>query len=116
MEAKQKIAARMKRHRRVRKKIHGTAERPRLTVYRSNKHIYAQMIDDVEGKTLVASSTLSDGKDGDRIAQAKAVGRDLAKKAKDAGISHAVFDRGGFQYHGRIRAVAEAAREGGLEL
>jgi large subunit ribosomal protein L18 len=117
MEAKEKVRARVKRHRRVRKKISGTTERPRLAVYRSNRHIYAQMIDDVGGRTLVSSSTLmTNGKDADRIAQAKAVGKDLAKKARDAGISRAVFDRGGFQYHGRIKAVAEAAREGGLEL
>jgi large subunit ribosomal protein L18 len=116
MEAKAKVRARVKRHRRVRKKIFGTADRPRLAVYRSNKHVYAQMIDDVGGRTLVSSSTLTNGKGADRIAQAKAVGQDLAKKARDAGISRAVFDRGGFQYHGRIKAVAEAAREGGLEL
>jgi large subunit ribosomal protein L18 len=115
MEAQEKVRARVKRHRRVRKKIFGTAERPRLAVYRSNKHMYAQMIDDVEGRTLVAVSTLV-GNDGDRLAQAKAVGQDLAKKAKDAGISRAVFDRGGFRYHGRVKALAEAAREGGLEL
>jgi large subunit ribosomal protein L18 len=116
MEAKEKVRARAKRHRRVRKKIHGTSERPRLAVYRSNKHIYAQVIDDDEGKTLAASSTLTAGNGADRMAQAKSVGQDLAKKAKDAGISRAVFDRGGFRYHGRIKAVAEAAREGGLEL
>jgi large subunit ribosomal protein L18 len=115
MEAKEKVRAREKRHRRVRKRISGTAARPRLAVYRSNKHIYAQMIDDVEGRTLVAASSTG-GNDGDRLAQAKAVGQDLAKKAKDAGISRAVFDRGGFRYHGRVKALAEAAREGGLEL
>jgi large subunit ribosomal protein L18 len=114
MEAKEKVRARAKRHRRVRKKISGTADRPRLAVYRSNRHIYAQMVDDQEGRTLVAASSL--GNDGDRVAQAKAVGQDLAKKAKAAGISRAVFDRGGFRYHGRVKAVAEAAREGGLEL
>jgi large subunit ribosomal protein L18 len=116
MEAREKVSARSRRHRRVRKKVSGTAERPRLTVYRSNKHIYAQMIDDVAGKTLVSSSTLAESNGGDRIAQAKAVGTDLAKKAKDAGISSAVFDRGGFRYHGRVKAVAEAAREEGLKL
>jgi large subunit ribosomal protein L18 len=115
MEAKEKVRARAKRHRRVRKRISGTADRPRLAVYRSNKHIYAQMVDDVEGKTLVAASSTGGG-DGDRLGQAKAVGQDLAKKAKDAGISRAVFDRGGFRYHGRVKALAEAAREGGLEL
>ena len=115
MEAKQKVKARLRRHRRVRKTISGAADRPRLAVYRSNKHIYAQVIDDDSGKTLVSSSTLGDG-NGDRLAQAKAAGADLAKKAKAAGISSVVFDRGGFQYHGRVKAVAEAAREGGLQL
>jgi large subunit ribosomal protein L18 len=116
MEAKEKVKARLRRHRRVRKAISGTADRPRLAVYKSNKHIYAQMIDDDAGKTLVAASTLANGADGDRIAQAKAVGADVARKAKEAGISSAVFDRGGFKYHGRVRAVAEAAREEGLQL
>jgi large subunit ribosomal protein L18 len=116
MQAKQKVRSRQLRHRRVRRKISGTAERPRLAVYRSNKHIYAQMIDDVSGQTIVSASSLITGSDGDRTAQAKAVGGELAKRAKDAGITRAVFDRGGFQYHGRVKAVAEAAREGGLEL
>ena len=116
METKQKAQARLKRHRRVRKKILGTPERPRLAVYRSNRHIYAQVIDDVAGTTLCAHSTLVDGKNKGRLDQAKAVGAAIAKKAKDAGIAQVVFDRGGFQYHGRVKAVAEGAREQGLEL
>ena len=104
-----------KRHRRVRKKVLGTAERPRLAVYRSNRHIYAQLIDDYAGATVVAASTLAEGK-GDPKARAKSVGTEIASKAKAAGIERAVFDRGGFKYHGRIQAVAEGAREGGLEF
>ena len=105
-----------KRHRRVRKKVLGTAERPRLAVFRSNRHIYAQLIDDFAGTTLVAASTLKNGNGGDPKARAKAVGSEIATKAKEAGISAAVFDRGGFMYHGRVQAVAEGARDGGLEF
>ena len=105
-----------KRHRRVRKKVLGSAERPRLAVYRSNRHIYAQLIDDATGSTLVAASTLKDGNGKDPKAQAKAVGTDLATKAKKAGIARVVFDRGGFMFHGRVQALAEGAREGGLEF
>ena len=105
-----------KRHRRVRKKVMGTAERPRLAVFRSNRHIYAQLIDDFAGKTLAAASTLTAKNGGDPKAQAKAVGSEIATKAKDAGISSVVFDRGGFMYHGRVEAVAEGARDGGLEF
>ena len=104
-----------KRHRRVRKKVLGTAERPRLAVYRSNRHIYAQLIDDYAGATVVSASTLAEGK-GDPKERAKSVGAEIASKAKAAGIERAVFDRGGFKYHGRIQAVAEGAREGGLEF
>lgn len=104
------------RHRRVRKKVLGTAERPRLAVYRSNRHIYAQLIDDFAGTTLAAASTLKNGNGDDPKARAKAVGTEIAEKAKKAGIARVVFDRGGFMYHGRIEAVAEGAREGGLEL
>ena len=105
-----------KRHRRVRKKVIGTAERPRLAVYRSNRHIYAQVIDDFAGKTLAAASTLvTDGK-GEPTAQAKAVGQKVAEAAKAAGITQVTFDRGGFMYHGRVQAVADGAREGGLEF
>ncbi len=107
---------RAKRHRRVRKKVVGTAERPRLSVFKSNRHTYAQIIDDFSGRTLAAASTLSAGNGGDPKAQAKAVGKAVADAAKAAGIARVTFDRGGFRYHGRVRAVAEGAREGGLEL
>ena len=107
--------SRQQRHRRVRKKVVGTAERPRLAVYRSNRYIYAQVIDDYAGRTLLSVSSRDAG-EGDRTAQAKAVGETVAARAKQAGITSVTFDRGGFQYHGRVRAVAEAAREGGLEL
>ena len=106
---------RERRHRRVRKKVVGTSDRPRLAVYRSNRYIYAQLIDDYEGRTLMSASSLGNDAD-DRTAQAKAVGQQLAAQAKEAGITRVTFDRGGFQYHGRVRAVAEGAREGGLEL
>ena len=106
-----------RRHRRVRKKIMGTAERPRLAVFRSNKHVYAQAIDDLAGHTLVAASTVEADQRGGATATvdaAKKVGLLLAQRAKDAGITTVVFDRGGFNYHGRIAAVADGAREGGL--
>ena len=110
------MAALKRRHRRVRKKVVGTTERPRLAVYRSNRHIYAQLIDDSAGKTLVAASTLAGGSGNNPLDQAKSVGTTLAGQAKAAGITKVTFDRGGFMYHGRVRAVAEGAREGGLEL
>lgn len=105
-----------RRHRRVRKKVIGTPQRPRLAVYRSNRYIYAQLIDDVAGQTLVAVSSLGETKDSGPTEKAKAVGEQLAARAKEAGITSVTFDRGGFKYHGRVRAVAEGAREGGLEL
>lgn len=105
-----------RRHRRVRKKVTGTPDRPRLAVYRSNKHIYAQVIDDLAGRTLVASSTTTTSGSGAPKDKAKSVGLDVASKAKAAGITKVTFDRGGFRYHGRVQAVAEGAREGGLEL
>jgi large subunit ribosomal protein L18 len=106
-----------RRHRRVRKKVSGTPERPRLAVYRSNKHIYAQIIDDLQGRTLAAAaSTQPKIGDGDRKKVARAVGQALAEQAKSAGIKRVTFDRGGFKYHGRVRELAEGAREGGLEL
>jgi large subunit ribosomal protein L18 len=116
MKAKDKVAGLQRRHRRVRKKVIGTAERPRLAVYRSHRHIYAQVIDDLAGRTLAAASTQDNGADGSPKDRAKAVGVSVAKKAKDAGVTKVTFDRGGFQYHGRIAAVADGAREGGLEL
>jgi small subunit ribosomal protein S5 len=100
----------------VRKRVIGTPERPRLAVFRSNRHIYAQVIDDVAGKTLAAASTLKDAAGDDPKARAKAVGVALASKAKDAGVRRVAFDRGGFMYHGRVEAVAEGAREGGLDF
>ena len=105
-----------RRHRRVRKKVIGTPQRPRLAVYRSNRYIYAQLIDDEAGKTLVAVSSLGEKKDSGPTEQAKAVGEQLAARAKEAGITSVTFDRAGFKYHGRVRAVADGAREGGLEL
>ena len=109
--------ARARRHRRVRGKVIGTAERPRLAVFRSNRGIEAQLIDDAEGKTLAAASWLQLKKfKGNKIEQATEVGRLLAKNAKGAGLDKVVFDRGGYLYHGRVRALAEGAREGGLEF
>ena len=109
--------ARQRRHRRVRGKIRGTAERPRLVVSRSNKGISAQLIDDVDGKTLASASWLSvKSFEGNKTAQAAEVGKLLAEKAKQAGVESAVFDRGGYLYHGRVKALADAAREGGLSF
>ena len=112
-------AARQRRHERVRKTVAGTPARPRLAVYRSLTHIYAQVIDDEQGRTLVAASDvekeLRDVK-GNKSERAKAVGAQLAQKAKAAGVTAVVFDRGGNRYHGRVKALAEAAREGGLKF
>ena len=109
-------AQRLKRHRRVRKNISGTAERPRLNVFRSLNHIYAQIIDDTKGVTLVAASSLDKGFDGygGNVEGAKKVGLLIAEKAIAAGIKEVVFDRGGYVYHGRVASLAEGAREGGL--
>ena len=111
-----KFSALGRRHRRVRKKVTGTPDRPRLAVYRSNRHLYAQVIDDFAGRTIVAASTLSDGDGGGPKEKAKAVGAAIAARAKEAGITKVTFDRGGFMYHGRVQAVAEGARDGGLEF
>lgn len=113
-----KNEARLRRHRRVRGKISGTAERPRLDVFRSSKHIYAQIIDDVAGVTLCSVSTMEKGFEGfgGNIEAANKVGKMIAEKALEKGIKVVVFDRGGFVYHGRVKALAEGAREGGLEL
>lgn len=110
--------ARIKRHQRVRKNISGTAERPRLNVFRSLNHIYAQVIDDVKGVTLVSASSMDKGFEGNggNVEGAKAVGKAVAEKALAAGITKVVFDRGGYVYHGRVAALAEGAREGGLEF
>lgn len=115
---KDKNKARIKRHYRVRKNISGTAERPRLNVFRSLNHIYAQVIDDVNGVTLVSASSLDKGFEGygGNVEGAKAVGKAVAEKAVAAGIKAVVFDRGGYVYHGRVAALAEGAREGGLEF
>ena len=118
-KAQQKREARIRRHRRVRKQVRGTAARPRLAVYRSNRHISAQVIDDLTGRTIAAASTVetSVGADGTGNAKAAAeVGKLVAERAKAAGVEKVVFDRGGFLYHGRVAAVAEAAREAGLEF
>ena len=104
-------------HARIREKLSGTGERPRLNVYRSLNHIYAQVIDDQKGETLVAASTLAlKAKSGGNIAAAKEVGKAVAKSAVEKGIKKVVFDRGGYLYHGRIKALADAAREAGLEF
>jgi large subunit ribosomal protein L18 len=108
---------RLRRRRRVRAKVRGTAERPRLSVFRSNRGIQAQLIDDVRGHTLAAVSwTEPDLKDLGRMEQAKRAGELLAQRAKEAGVEVCVFDRGGYRYHGKVRALAEGAREGGLSL
>ena len=109
---------RIKRHKRVRAKIAGTSERPRLNVFRSASNIYAQIIDDVTGKTLVAANSLEKDFEceGDKKAAAKQVGLKVAERAKAKGIEAVVFDRGGYVYHGRVKALAEGAREGGLQF
>ncbi len=115
MDAKTKRAARLRRHARLRRSIGGSADRPRLAVYRSNRHIYAQLIDDAAAATIAAASDAEVGGDSP-IAKAKAVGQLIADRAKDAGIRAVVFDRGGRLYHGRVAAVADGAREGGLQI
>lgn len=117
----EKRDARLKRHKRIRKKVSGTTERPRLSVFRSLKHIYAQIINDEEGVTLVSICTLSPEikeqiQYGGNIAVSKIVGELIAKKALEKGIKTVVFDRGGYIYHGRVKALAEAAREAGLQF
>lgn len=109
---------RINRHRRVRKRISGSPQRPRLAVYRSNRHVYAQLIDDLAGATIASASTLEpELKDAGNTAEtAGRVGRLLAQRAKDKGVTSAVFDRGGFLYHGKVKALADGAREEGLEL
>jgi large subunit ribosomal protein L18 len=112
-------AGRARRHLRVRKKVTGSAIRPRLVVNRSARHMFAQIVDDTVGRTLAAASTLDAdvrGVDGDKTAKARKVGELLAQRAKDAGIAAVVFDRGGYRYHGRVAALADGAREGGLKL
>jgi large subunit ribosomal protein L18 len=112
-----KNVIRLRIHTRIRRKVKGTPERPRLAVFRSVKHIYAQVIDDVAGHTVVAaSSSEKEGKGGGNMSGAKAIGKLVAERAKDKGIKSVVFDRGGYHYHGRVKALAEAAREAGLEF
>jgi large subunit ribosomal protein L18 len=118
MSVKKITDPRVRRHRRVRKKVRGTAERPRLAVFRSANHIYAQVIDDVAGRTLAAASSIeADLKgSGGNVDGATKVGSLVAERAKAAGVDRVVFDRGGFRYHGRVAALADAAREGGREF
>lgn len=119
IKGKGKAISRARRHLRLRKKVVGTAARPRLVVTRSNRHMVAQVVDDAQGRTLAAASTLEADLrvlDGDKTAKAKQVGMLVAERAKAAGIDAVVFDRGGNKYHGRVAAVAEGAREGGLAL
>ena len=119
--AKSKSAARGRRHLRVRKKVNGTALRPRMVVSRSSRHVFVQIVDDTVGKTLASASTLEADlkgnlKTGADVAAAAAVGKLIAERAKAAGITEVVFDRGGYIYHGRVKALADAAREGGLSF
>jgi large subunit ribosomal protein L18 len=110
---------RLRRHRRLRKRVSGTHERPRLCVFRSNAHMYAQVINDTEGRTLVAASTIEKGWSGEGKTKTQAaalVGRLVAERALAAGVTKVVFDRGGYKYHGRVKALAEAAREAGLNF
>jgi large subunit ribosomal protein L18 len=119
---RKKLSLRQRRHVRVRAKVSGTAERPRLNVFRSSAHIYAQLIDDIAGHTIASASDLEDevaqraGDGAAKTARATAVGQAIAERAKAAGIDSVVFDRGGFLYHGRVKAVADGAREGGLKF
>ena len=117
MAVQTKNASRLRRRRRVRAKVRGTAERPRISVFRSNRGIAAQLIDDDSGKTIAAASwTEADLRKVARADQAKKVGELLASRAKEAGVTRVVFDRGGYRFHGRVAALAEGAREGGLEF
>ena len=114
-----KVSARQKIRYRIRKKISGSAQKPRLSVFRSNKDIYVQLIDDINGTTIASASSREKdiaAQKGNKVETSKRVGESIAKKSKDLGIKDVVFDRGGYLYHGRIKAVAEGAREGGLEF
>lgn len=113
-----KVISRLKNKVRIRKKVTGTGERPRLTMYRSARHIYAQIVDDVTGKTIVAASTLNTDVNGYKgnVDAAKSVGAAIAKKAQEKNINNVVFDRSGYVYHGRVKALAEGAREAGLNF
>lgn len=118
-KAHDRRTARLRRHRRVRKHVVGTAIRPRLCVFRSSRHIYVQVVDDTTGRTLASASTLDEsirGTKADKSDLAKRVGALIAERTKEAGVTKVSFDRGGFRYHGRIAALADAAREGGLQF
>ena len=114
----EKTEIRERIHKRIRRKVQGTAERPRLAVFRSVAHIYVQVIDDSKGQTLVSASSIEKSKktNGGNVAAAKSIGKLIAQRAKDKGIKQVVFDRGGYLYHGRVKALADAAREAGLEF
>jgi large subunit ribosomal protein L18 len=121
VKGKRKYQARKRRQRRVRAKVHGTAQRPRLNIFRSNENIFAQVIDDDQGRTLVSASTIDTEvapqvSDKSKTEAARIVGQVLGERAKNAGIETVIFDRGGFQYHGRVAALAEGAREAGLKF
>lgn len=121
MGTSKKVLRRKRIHMRIRKQVVGTAERPRLSVYRSNKHIYAQFIDDTVGRTIASASSkaeeiVSKASEMNKVEQAKLVGKLAAEQAKAAGIETIIFDRGGYLYHGRVKALAEGAREGGLKF
>jgi large subunit ribosomal protein L18 len=122
LKYRKSLSQRKRRHVRVRAKVQGTAARPRLNVFRSNAHVYCQIIDDARGHTLVAASDLEDavreraGEDAPKAVRAKVVGEVIAERAKEAGVTAVVFDRGGFLYHGRVKAVADGAREAGLQF
>jgi len=114
---KEKVERRQRIHDSIREAMFGTSVRPRLSVYRSNEHIYAQLIDDMEGHTLISASSLADDVDGETpTEESRSVGELIAERAQDEGIDKAVFDRGGYKYQGRVQALAEGARDGGLQL
>lgn len=115
-KSQQRERVRLKRHRRVRRRISGTPERPRLVVHRSLKNIGAQLVDDLSATTLLGITSLGVEAKGTKVDQAREMGREIARRAKDKGITRVVFDRGGYLYHGRVRALAEGAREAGLEF
>jgi len=122
MKGKARLEGRTRRHKRIRRKVSGTAERPRLTVYRSLNHIYVQLVDDLSGRTLLSVSSRDGAVQADvkaakgKVGAGKAVGKHVAQMARDKGIQRVCFDRGGYLYHGRVKAVADGAREGGLNF
>jgi len=112
----QKLTGRARRKKRIRKKVHGTTQRPRLCVFRSTKHIYAQVIDDTHGITIAQASSVAESAGGNKVEIAKSIGNAVAKACIGKGVEQVVFDRGGYRYHGRVRALAESAREAGLKF